>query len=320
MTPPIDETLDKPVWAAQRERGHVWAMQAFVWCALLLGRRVGRLLLFPICAYFMLFSHTGRRASRGYLARLFGRQPTWREVFRHHYAFASTLLDRAFLLRGRAEVLAFTRNLCEPLYAMQQSGQGCLLLGAHMGSFEVTRYFGAKYAGLKLRMLMYQDNAQKVSRVARSLAGGDLLPIIPLGGFDALFQAKEALDRGEVVGLLGDRVFDARKYVEVPFLGQLAAFPTGPFLLAHTLKVPVVLFFGLYTGGNRYVEHAELFAERITIDPAHRQEDLARWVQRYAERLEHYCRAYPYNWFNFYDFWARPQALKRVDKRPAKAA
>jgi predicted LPLAT superfamily acyltransferase len=24
---------------------------------------------------------------------------------------------------------------------------------------------------------------------------------------------------------------------------------------------------------------------------------------RYVERLEHYCRLAPYNWFNFYDFW-----------------
>jgi len=26
-------------------------------------------------------------------------------------------------------------------------------------------------------------------------------------------------------------------------------------------------------------------------------------LRRYAERLEHYCRIAPYNWFNFYDFW-----------------
>ncbi len=27
-------------------------------------------------------------------------------------------------------------------------------------------------------------------------------------------------------------------------------------------------------------------------------------VQRYADRLAHHARAAPYNWFNFYDFWA----------------
>jgi predicted LPLAT superfamily acyltransferase len=26
-------------------------------------------------------------------------------------------------------------------------------------------------------------------------------------------------------------------------------------------------------------------------------------MQRYAERLEHYTRIAPYNWFNFYPFW-----------------
>jgi predicted LPLAT superfamily acyltransferase len=26
-------------------------------------------------------------------------------------------------------------------------------------------------------------------------------------------------------------------------------------------------------------------------------------MQRYADRLEHYCRLAPYNWFNFHDFW-----------------
>ena len=27
-------------------------------------------------------------------------------------------------------------------------------------------------------------------------------------------------------------------------------------------------------------------------------------MRRYVARLEHYCREAPFNWFNFYDFWA----------------
>ena len=27
-------------------------------------------------------------------------------------------------------------------------------------------------------------------------------------------------------------------------------------------------------------------------------------MRRYVERLEHYCRGAPFNWFNFYDYWS----------------
>ena len=95
--------------------------------------------------------------------------------------------------------------------------------------------------------------------------------------------------------------------VRVPFLGREAVFPAGPILLANALKVPVVLFFGLYMGGNRYQEHFELFADEINLGRASRPAELQAWVTRYAARLEHYCRLAPYNWFNFFDFWGAPQ-------------
>jgi len=28
-------------------------------------------------------------------------------------------------------------------------------------------------------------------------------------------------------------------------------------------------------------------------------------MQHYADRLTHYCRLAPYNWFNFFDFWQK---------------
>jgi predicted LPLAT superfamily acyltransferase len=31
-------------------------------------------------------------------------------------------------------------------------------------------------------------------------------------------------------------------------------------------------------------------------------------VEAYVARLEALCRAYPYNWFNFHDFWLEDAA------------
>ncbi|MGA7986605.1 MAG: glycosyltransferase family 2 protein, partial [Burkholderiales bacterium] len=59
-----------------------------------------------------------------------------------------------------------------------------------------------------------------------------------------------------------------------------------------------------YRGGRRYDVRLEPFAERIELDRRDREASLRPWVERYAARLEHHCREAPYNWFNFYDFWA----------------
>ncbi len=74
-------------------------------------------------------------------------------------------------------------------------------------------------------------------------------------------------------------------------------------LVASLMKVPVVLFFGLYSGNNQYDIYFELLTERVTLDRNARQRDLQEWTQRYVNRIEHYCHLAPHNWFNFYDFW-----------------
>ena len=74
-------------------------------------------------------------------------------------------------------------------------------------------------------------------------------------------------------------------------------------MLASILKCPVLLTFGLYREPNRYDLHCEPFAERLTLPRGKRQAMLVEHVQRFAHRLEDYCRKAPDNWFNFYDFW-----------------
>jgi predicted LPLAT superfamily acyltransferase len=73
--------------------------------------------------------------------------------------------------------------------------------------------------------------------------------------------------------------------------------------LAAILHAPVVLAFGLWLGPRRYLLRFEPFAERIDLPRAGREEALREWLARYAARLAEVCRAHPYNWFNFYDFW-----------------
>ncbi|HET7755814.1 MAG TPA: hypothetical protein VFK87_01030, partial [Steroidobacteraceae bacterium] len=150
-------------WAGGRERGSAMLSAVMIRLSLALGRPVARALLALIAAYFFLFAPTARRHSRAYLRRALGRDPTARERFRQIYAFASTILDRLYLLQGRYDLFDISIE-GEPLMrATLERGSGAFLLGAHLGSFEVMGAVGRRQSGLRVVMAMYEDNASKLN-------------------------------------------------------------------------------------------------------------------------------------------------------------
>lgn len=290
-------------WLEQRERGSAIALSAMVWFALTAGRTVSRLSLVPICAYFILFSRRARASSLAYLTRALGRRARLSDLFRHYHAFASTLHDRIYLLAGRIGEFEIEQHGLQELAAALAENRGCILLGSHLGSFDLLRVLGTHERKLPVNVVMYPDNAAITQAALGRISPEFLERVIPLGRPGALLRVKECLERREIVGILGDRILRSEKTVACEFLGGSAPFPQGPLQLACTLKVPVVLFFGLYQGGPRYSVHFERLAMAPDIDRRDRAGRLALLVARYAQRLEHYCRVAPYNWFNFYDFW-----------------
>jgi predicted LPLAT superfamily acyltransferase len=294
----------RPAWLAQGERGSRPLIWLIVKIALVLGRPVGRAFLYPICAYFLLFSRRARRASREYLARALPRPPGWRDMFVHYHCFARTILDRVFLLSGRFDQIDLVVQGVATLRAVLAQGRGCLLFGAHFGSFDLLRALAFAECPVRVNVLMHEINAEKMNSVLAAL-NIDLPPlVIPLGRPETMLKVAEALGRNEIVGLLADRVVAGDKFMRCNFLGAKAPFPEGPFALASVLNAPVVLFSAVYVGGRRYRVRFEHF-----LDPAHGTSTRRRagpqdQVQRYADWLAENCRVAPYNWFNFYDFWA----------------
>lgn len=291
----------EPHWTRRAERGYPALMRLQIWLTLKAGRRTGRALLYPICAYFMLAAPAARAASRQYLARVLGRRPRIIEIFRHFHCFAATLLDRVYFLSGKVgqfDIRLFNHDIVKPLMA---ENRGVILLGSHLGSFEVLRTLGLQAGISEIHMLMYQGAAPKVDKVMRTVRTTEQR-VIELDKPGAMLRVKEHLDRGAIVGMLGDRVRASDKQIMCNFLGGEAAFPQGPLQLSALVGAPVILAFGLHRGSNRYDVYFETFDSAASGKPA-RERHETLLVQRYADRLEYYCRLAPYNWFNFYDYW-----------------
>jgi hypothetical protein len=294
-------------WAAAPERSNALALRVMSWLAVTFGRRLARTVLHPITLYFMLFAPGVRRQSTRYLRRALGREPRFADGYRQIHAFASTILDRVYLLQDRLqgfEVAVQGAGVVEQAVAGQR---GAFLVGAHMGSFEILRAAGETHA-LRVAMAMFPDNARMVNRALRAIAPGAGPKIIALGRADSMLAVRDWLAAGGLIGLLADRTLGVPSPREgelrMPFLGREACFPTGPFRLAAMLRQRVIFMAGVYLGGSRYDVRFEVladFSERM--DAAARERGIEDAVRSYADRLAALCREHPYNWFNFHDFW-----------------
>ncbi len=297
-------------WAHQRERTNLPMLRLMRWIALAAGRRATRLLLPPIALYFVIFGGSARDASRAYLARVLGRPITWHDGFRHVLSFASVVLDRVYLLQERFEQFEFEAHGVADVMATAQRGEGVLAFGAHFGSFEALRMIGLD-KGLRVAMIMYEDNARLLNDTLAAIAPQARLHTIGLGRIDAMLQLREWLDDGGLAGLLADRSLPGNshrsKAVAVDFLGAPAWFPDGPFRLAAMLRRKVVFMAGIYRGGGHYdLRFMPIidYSQTRSMTGAERDAAIREGVERYAAIVEALCREAPYNWFNFYDFWS----------------
>lgn len=287
------------------------------------GRHVARALLYPITLYFYLRRGPERRAIRSYFSRIQGHPGSPWQVMRLIHRFAGTLLDRVYMLTHGTERFEVTTEGLERLHAtLAEGNRGVLLIGTHFGSFEVLRAVSMKRRKAPLRIVLDKQATPALTSLLEELAPEISRTVIDIsrGGTQAVLAMAETVQAGGVVGLLADRARAGEHCMRVPFLGDPAPFPSAPWHFASALGVPVMLCFGVYLGGNRYRVVFEPFSDGIHIERRRRDADLEAVIARYAARLEHYVRTWPFNWFNFHDFWKSPDddpaAASAIDKPP----
>lgn len=297
------ETTSQAEWILRPERSNMAMLRLMTWISLRLGRAPARLVLAGISLYFLLFAPAAKAASRLYLRRALGREPRFADLYRHFHSFASTIHDRVFLLNARFDLFDVDVHGEDIIKEALAAGRGAFLMGAHMGSFEAVRAIGRRQPGLRVAMVMYEENARKLNSALAAINPAAVQDIVPLGQLDSMLRVQACLDAGMVLGVLGDRSLGADPTLRVPFLGADAEFPLGPMRLAAMLKRPVLFMSGLYLGGNRYAIHFERLADFSDVERPGRAAAIESAVAAYAACLERHCRATPYNWFNFFDFW-----------------
>ncbi len=223
------------------------------------------------------------------------------DVFAHLHCFAATLLDRVYMAAGQFDRFELEIVGREHLERALEAGKGCLLMGSHLGSFDLVMLANRAGDDRPVAVMMHVDPRARLRRIAG--IDDSRMQLIVLGRPDSFLRAYEVLQRGGLVAVLADRA-GGGAHLEADFLGRAAPFPLGPHLLAARAGASVVLFYGLYLGGNRYRVEFVDFGQ--TAPAGARATALQPMVDRYVLGLAHQARRHPDNWFNFYPFWSPP--------------
>ncbi len=315
----------KKEWAAIPERGSLLAMIAGIRILNFFGYTAGMIFGSLAVVYFFLSGRVSRRASRQYLSHLeqaspeTGVGPSLKNVFLHHWHFGINIIDRMYFWQGKMARFRFTYQGREKVHEYLNAGQGVLMIGAHMGSFDAMRAFSQK-RGLRVNVVMYQSHARKFNFLLKRLNPAANLNVIDLDGSDMgrIFELKEMLEAGEVVAILGDRAapFGTIREHRISFLGEPAPFPQNPWILAGLLGCPVFFANAVRKGKRQYHIMIEPLAEKILMPRKDRQERIRFYMAEYVAKIEQLCKKHPFEWFNFYDFWPKADLESAKRKSP----
>ena len=311
-------------WSKMQERGNQFGMRILLISYRLFGRRGLWVILFPVVLYLFLTGKTARVASLNFLAQVNqfngkAYRSSWQESFRHFRSFADSAFDKidAWLGRIKQNDIHYTN---EALYEqLDKQKQGAIFIGSHLGNLEVCRALSQHRSCKVINVLVFTHHAVEFNKILKRInptVDVNLIQVTDIGP-DIAILLKEKVEQGEVVVIVGDRTSSTRagRVIECDFLGKPAPFSQGPFILAALLDCPVFFLFCLkdkdQQGQTLYRVIFEKYADKLTLPRKTRQIALQQIMTDYAARLTHFAALYPYQWFNFYDFWQNDHSVIR---------
>ena len=304
----LKTAADTRHWAAINEASFVAGMRLLFWVCRVFGRWPFRVLLYPVLLWYVATQARARRVSRDYLRRV-GQPAGLFGVLRHFASFAESILDKMLLWGGVFDTSRVRVSGDEPLLQRIREGKGAMLMCAHLGNLDLCRALSLRTPGLRITVLVHTRHAQAFNAMLGKLDPRSQLNLMQVTEMTPAMamQLSERIEQGEFIVIAGDRVpvSNNPRVALAPFLGQTAAFPVGPYVMASVLGCPLYTLFATRQEGG-YELHFECLRESVGLPRRGREQALAELAADYARRLGHHARRAPLEWFNFYDFWHLP--------------
>lgn len=187
---------------------------------------------------------------------------------------------------------------------VMKSGNGVVLVSAHIGNWELSAQAGADAEKRRVHVIREKEmdpRAQELMRQILEKAGSDT--VTHYAGEDAslAFELAEALRNGEIVAFQADRPRAGGRAVTATMFGKPMPLPVGPAALARAAGVPILPVFCFRSG--RYRSHIVVRPAIAVAQTRNREADVADAVHHIANEIENAIRRDPHQWFCFRQLW-----------------
>lgn len=281
-----------------------------------------RALIYPVTFFYWIFSPEARKVSKEYQLRL--REFTGRNIpprispYRQILSFSLCVLEKmeGWLGKIKFSKIQYQNDDITSILNLLKQGKGAMLITSHLGNMELLRSlsdYNEQLVGreVPVYVIMDMDINSNFSTTLKSVNPKVSFNVISSNeiGPDSIVTLMDAVDNGALVVIAGDRTspYTKEKNLRINFLGKEASFPYGVFLIPALMKVPVYFMFGLRSRLSIFNPKQNVYIEKCHTDfncpRSEREERIIQCCGEFVARLEKYCILYPYQWYNFFDFW-----------------
>lgn len=283
-----------------KSKGTLLGYKIFVFCIQKLGIKAAYIVLYFVAFYYFvayptsfrhIFYYFKNRQNFKYFKAILA-------VYKSYFTFGQVLIDKTAISAGMREKFTYDFDGIDVLKELLAEKKGGILISAHVGNFEIAEKFFADIDfNCQINIVTTDQEHSVIKNYLENISQKTSIKfIIVKEDMSHIFDINNALANNELICFTGDRYFEGSKTLSANLLGKEALFPAGPFLIASRLKAPVAFVYVMKEANLHY----HLYTRRAE-DFKHR--DAQAILNNYTLSLTSILKKYPYQWFNYFDFW-----------------
>lgn len=286
-----------------KSKGTLLGYKIFVYCIKKLGiRSAYSVLVFVAFYYFVaypknfkaMYAYFRNRQNFSFFKSVLG-------VYKNYFVFGQTMLDRIAIGAGARNQFTFDFDGIDILKELLSEKKGGILISAHIGNFEIAeKFFSEIDFESQIHIVTVDQEHTVIKEYLETLNVGkpNVKFIFIKDDLSHIFEINDALSKNHLICFTGDRYFENSKTMSASLLNEEALFPAGTFLIASRLQAPIAFVYVMKEPNMHYHLYTRK-AQKI------KHRDAQGVLNAYTQNLEVMLKKYPYQWFNYFDFWKK---------------